>query len=367
MTTHLQQLFARPGPFVTVHAEVGRTTEDARQQLEARWTAIRHELEQSGVEADLVEAIGRRFQEPPEVGGEARRTIVAADGEIVLDDVQAGHAVAPEVVDVGVLPDLRGWLALADRQHPFVLVVTDREGADIAFHAGLAATEAEEVAVDGEDLHLRKVPVGGWRQKHFQEGTENTWASNAADVADEVRSGLRSHPAEAVLLAGDDRARHLVAEALGDPQGVPVIHVEAGGRAAGASEDALWEEVRRVLAEVEARADAEVLERLAAAQGQGAAAATGLDDVLTALVRGQVDRLVIDPGAASEETVDPADHPGLALPPGVAGPLPADRVLVAAAAATRADISLLPREHTDPTGVAALLRWDDHADTRTEV
>ena len=366
-TTRLQQLFTRPGPYVTIHAEVGRPTEDARQQLDARWTAIRHELEHEGVDGDLVEEIGRRFQERPQVGGEVRRTIVAADGEVLLDDVQAGHAVAPEAVDVGLLPDLSGWLALADRQHPFVLVVTDREGADIAFHPGLAVPRADEVTVEGDDLHVHKVPVGGWSHQRYQNTTENAWASNAADVADEVRSGLRARPTEVVVLAGDQRARHLVEEALGEVQGVPVVHVESGGRAAGASEEALWEDVRRVLAEVEARADAEVLERLAAAEGQGGAVATGLDDVLEALVRGQVERLVLDPAAAAEQTVDPADHPGLALPEGVAGRLPADRVLVAAAAATSAEISVLPREHTHDTGIAALLRWDDAADRRTEV
>ena len=366
MTTNLQHVFTRPGPFVTVHAEVGRPAEDARQQIDARWTAIRHELERQEVDAALLEEIGRRLHEVPDVAGEARRTIVAAAGEVVLDQVHSGRTTAAETVDVGPLPDLASYLTLADRQLPFALVVTDREGAEIGFHPGLAAADPHEVSVSGEELHLQKVKVGGWRHDHMQQNSENTWARNAAEVADEVRSGLRSHAAEVVMLAGDERARHLVAEALGDVQ-VPVVHVEAGGRAAGASETALWEEVRRVVAQVEASADADVVERLAAAEGQSGAAATGVDDVLDALVRGQVERLVIDPAAAAGETVDPADHPGLPLPEGAAGPLPADRVLLAGAAATAAEVSVLPREQTGGTGVAALLRWDDAADRRTEV
>jgi len=60
-------------------------------------------------------------------------------------------------------------------------------------------------------------------------------------------------------------------------------------------------------------------------------------------------------------TVDPSDHPGLSLPSSAAGEsrLPADQVLVAAGAATDADLSVLPAEQTKGAGVAALLRWDD--------
>ena len=359
-STRLQQMYAHAAPFVTVHAEVGRPTEDARQQLDARWTSIRHQLEHEGVDADLIEDIGARLAEPPDVHGEARRTIVAADGTVLFDDLQAGHAVAPEAVDVGPLPDLGGWLARADRQHPFVLVIADREGADIGFHPGLASPEHEEVSVEGEDFYITKVAEGDWAQKQFQQTAENAWARNAADVADEVRSGLRSHPADVVLLAGDERARHLVEEAL---EGVrtPVVQVEAGGRAAGASQSALWEEVRRVLADIEAHADREVIDRLEQATGQGTGAALGLDDVVDAFVQGQVERLVLDLDTARELTVDPADHPGLSLPEGATGRLPADRALVAAAALTGAEVSVLPADETKGGGVAALLRWDDGA------
>lgn len=355
--TNLQDLYAHPAPFVTVHTEVGRPTEDARQQLDARWTSIRHQLEHEGVDAGLVEAIGERLRELPDVAGEARRTIVAADGAIRFDQLLAGHSPTREAVDVGRLPDLAGWLAQADRQHPFALVVADREGADIGFHPGLGSPTHEELSVEGEDFYITKVAEGDWAHKQFQQTAENTWARNAAEVADEVRSGLRSHPAEVVLLAGDDRARHLIEESLDGVQ-VPIVHVSAGGRAAGASQAALWEEVRRVLADVEAHADREVIDRLEQATGQGAGAALGLSEVLDAFVKGQVERLVLDPDAARELTVDPADHPGLSLPEGAEGELPADRVLIAAAVLTNADISVLPADETKGGGIAALLRWD---------
>jgi hypothetical protein len=95
--------------------------------------------------------------------------------------------------------------------------------------------------------------------------------------------------------------------------------------------------------------------------GQQGTAARGLGEVLDALVRGQVDRLVLDLEAAHEMTVNPKEHPGLALPEPAASTeqLPADQVLVAAGAATDAQLSLLPRAQTKGAGVAALLRWEE--------
>ena len=73
----IQDVYTHPGPFVTVHLDVSRNTEDAPQQLDARWTTARQSLEEAGVDTALVDAIGERIHEPLDVPGEVRRTIVA--------------------------------------------------------------------------------------------------------------------------------------------------------------------------------------------------------------------------------------------------------------------------------------------------
>lgn len=353
--TAVHDLLSRPGPFLTVSTEIGRPIEDARQQMEARWTTIRHQLEREGVGHDVIEEIGTRLQAPPPVAGPARRTLVVAGDEVAFDDVQAGSTRWPEVVEVGPLPELAPWAAAADRIVPFALVRADREGADLTFHSGLPTGEWEDVTVEGEDYYLTKVPDGDWAQKQFQNTAENTWRRNAQEVADAVREGVTRHRPRVVVLAGEVRACAEVERAMeGLP--VPVVHVEAGGRHAGDSEHALWTEVRRVLDEAEAREEQEVLERLAQASGQAGGAARGLDDVLDAFVRGQVERLVVDLDAAHEMSVDPSSHAG--LPVEQTGPQPADRVLLAAAAATDAEVTVMPRSAVGDDGVAALLRWE---------
>jgi hypothetical protein len=356
----VRTVFERPGPFVTVHAEVGRGTEDARQQLDARWTTIRHALEKQDVDAALVDKIGERLRENHHVPGEARMTIVGCGDDIVFEAVQAGHSTSPEVTEVAPLPDLSGWLAHEARQFPFGLAVVDREGGDVEFYTAINEAPAEHQEVHGETLHIQKVPQGDWAHRKFQQGTENVWKGNAEQVAEALRSGVRRLKPRVVVLAGDEHARSNVAAAL-DGLETPVVHVTAGGRGAGASQEALWGEVAEVVARFEADQDEQVAEQVLERSGQGAGAASGLEPVLDALVKGQVERLVVDLEAARAETVD-ASRPGLALPDAAAGQsLPADRVLVAVGANTDAQLSLLPGQRTKGEGVAALLRWDDSA------
>lgn len=359
--TALHDLIAHHGPFVTVSAEIGQPTEDARQQLDARWTTIRHRLENEGVGQGLIEEIGRKLHERPSAPGPLRRTIVAADGEICFDDVQSGPIDAPEVVDVGPLPELSTWSSAAQRQVPFVLVVTDRVGADISFHAGLPGLEHEDVTVEGDDEYVTKVPDGDFAQKQFQQTAENTWRRNAEEVAETVRHGVREHRPEVVLIAGERRAMAELKEALDDLT-VPVVTLEEGGRAAGSSDEALDQAVRLVLDEFEAGHEHDVLDRLAQGLGQGTTAACGFDAVLQAFVRGQVDEVVMDLDTVRASTIDPARYPGLPLPEEIAGDLPADRVLIAAAVATDAQVTTVQRSALPPEareeGVAAVLRWD---------
>ncbi len=356
----IQDVFTAVGPFVSVHIDVSRATEDARQQADARWTTLRHELEHHDVDPSLIEQIGDRVHEQTSLPGEVRRTIVAAGDRIVFDDVRAGHCPWAEATVVASLPQLSGWLRQVDGQIPFLLVTADREGASVDFYQGTTRPHPEHREIHGETLHITKVPEGDWAQKQHQQTAENVWKHNAEEVADVVRQATAEHRPRVVVLAGDARARTDIAEALeGHP--LEVVQVEAGGRAAGASEEALWKEVERVLALVDAYDEKEITDRLMQDTGRHEGAVRGLQEVLDALVRGQVERLVVDLDAAAEMSVDPKDHPGLSLPEPAAGAdkLPADQVLVAAGAATAARLSLMPRAQSKGAGVAALLRWQE--------
>lgn len=360
--SRLQSLLAEPGPYVTLHAEVGRTTEDAADQLEARWTTARHELERADVAADVLEDLGARLRENLHEHGPARRTLVATSSQVVLDEVQLGHSHWPEVTDVGDLPDVAAWVATEDRAVPFVLVVADRTGADVELYRAAARPPSAERTVTGDTFHITKVQVGGWSHRRFQETAENAWQANAREVADEVRSLASNGAVDRVFVAGEVRARSEVVRALGehDPARLgEAVEIEAGGRAEGASEEALWQEVDERLTEAEHAADAAVVARLEEAVGRGEGAAVGLDAVLEALAKSQVDRLVLDLPALGDTEVDPARLEGVGLPEPAASAssLPADRALLAAGALTGAAVTVVSSALTKDEPVHALLRW----------
>lgn len=355
----IRPVFEHPGPYLTIHAEVGKSGQDGHRQLDARWTTLRHELEDQDLPGGLLEDLERRLREVHHLPGEVRRTLVVAGDEVVLDDLQPGHAVWPETFDRGELPDLSGWLRAADGEIPFLLVQVDRTGADLDFYRA-ADTRPEHREVEGAArFYITKVPQGDWAQAQYQRGAEENWKHNAREVADAVATVARSKRPPLLLVAGDVRAVQELTDVLPDLP-VDVVRLESGGRAAGTSEQALNDEIQRVLAEHEARHQQEIADQLAQASGRDQGeAAVGVRDVLDAFVRGQVDTLVLDPSAVTGERVHPGDFAGLALPAPAADAeeLPADRVLLAAAALSDAEVAVVPAEVVPTEPVAALLRW----------
>ena len=355
----IRHVFEHPGPYLTIHAEVGKSTQNGHRQLDARWTNLRHELEDQAVPTELVEDLERRLKEVHHLPGEVRRTLVVAGDEVVLDELQPGHAVWPETFDRGELPDLSGWLRAADGEVSFLLVQVDRTGGDLDFYRA-AHTRPEHQEVEGAArFYITKVPQGDWAQSQYQRGAEENWKHNAKEVADAVASVVRHKRPRLLLLAGDVRAVQQLTDVLPDLP-TEVVRLESGGRAAGTSEQALNEEIQRVLAEHEARHQQQIADQLAEASGRGQGeAAVGVRDVLDAFVRGQVDTLVLDPSAVTGERVHPGEFEGLVLPSPAADAeeLPADRVLLAAAALSDAQVAVLPAGLVPTEPVAALLRW----------
>src|SRR5262249_22987024 len=153
----------------------------------------------------------------------------------------------------------------------------------------------DEQAVTGETFYVTKVAEGDWAQKQFQQTAENRWHENARLVAEAVRAAALEVSAKGVLVAGEVRARADGAKAIHalDAGFDQVIEIESGGRADGASEEALWGEVHERLRGLVSAADADVAETLDAGRGRGEGVATGVDAVIDALVRGQAERVVL--------------------------------------------------------------------------
>lgn len=343
-------LYSGTGPMATVLLDASRDTEDGARQVELRWRAARDELAEQGAPDELLDAIEPMFVEPTHAPGAVSRLVVAGGQEVRHDDLVHEH-VDPGVVAYGDLPDLTTWIELQDAAVPVLLVLADREGADLELHRALAEEPVERQEVHGDTMFLHKVPVADASER----STEEVWRRNASQVVDEIEHHVR-HGVGVVVLAGDVHARKKISDMLGGRASDSVIEIDAGGRAEGASREALDDAVREAVRGVVTERRLGVLREFEQRRGRDESVAVGTEAVLDAFVRGQVDTLLLHPESAREGTVDPTAYQGLTLPS--ASPQRRDLALVAAAVLTSAGVVTAGATLLPDDGVAALLRWD---------
>lgn len=373
MTTYVSEdrlaaVYEHPGPFVTVYLDGTRSTESGAREVGLRWAAIRADLEQQGVEAATLEALDRRIDADSNTAGVHGLVVVAAGGEVCFGD-QMRRPPASSTGRVSALPHLLPYLAQRATDVPHVVVVTDRTGADLlAIPAdGDAATRSVEGHVE---YPVHRTATADWSERHFQLRVENTWQANARDVASAVSRLVNEIAARLVVVAGDVRARHLVADELGSAlsPGVAVAVVDEGGRAPGASRDSLEAAVHDEVLRLAWRERHEVLEHLSQNLGRGEYAVAGLAEVTKALRMAQVDTVVLsdDPSSTLRAWVGatPSEF-GIAGSEAEAtgdGPIEHDRydaALVRAVIATGAKLLVTPGAHDYLSdGIGALLRYE---------
>ncbi len=346
------------GPFLTVYMDVSRDVTPAAHELEVGWRSTAEELMSQGAPAGLVERVGERMTEPTRWPAPVGRIIVAAGETIVLDRIQAAVP-SREVVAWGPLPDVTSWLVDADGCRSLLLVLADRLGADLELYDSWPGQPSGHTTVNGEDLHLTKIPAGDWAHKEYQRRTEEVWRRNARRVADLIDRNARDG-IDLIALAGDVRACGEIRDAVSAPAHERLVEVKHGSRAPGSSRASLDADLHDVLRDHVVAERLSLVREVEQRRGRDEAIAMGIPDALDSLVNGQADRVLLAPEVAAAHTVRPSRYPGLPLPqPALdADELRADLVLVGAAAATDAEVVVTAPQALPDDGVTALLRWD---------
>jgi hypothetical protein len=359
-TTRLAALYELSGPFASATVDVSHDNENAAHEHELRVRAVADELKALGPDDDDIELLTARLSEQVHEPAPVARTVVVAGGNVVFDELMYTRVDNP-VVSWGPLPDIMAWLEHEDGTTPFVLALVDHEGGDVGVYVSDVPEPQEQTSAGGETQYVHKVPVGGWSALRYQHTTENVWKQNAEAVASEIEKHVRKGY-HLVLLGGDPYSVATVVKRLEDAPAT-VVALEAGSRSEDGGDEALAQAVREALFEHAVARRLEDSHQLKERLGRDRAAATGVREVADAFVRGQVETLLLDPGAAAQLTVTPQEHPGLVLgnvPEALA--LRADLALVAAAALTAADVRVAPSSTIGGSPVAALLRWDQASD-----
>jgi hypothetical protein len=293
---------------------------------------------------------------------------VAAGGEVCFAD-RLTRPPATSTGRVSALPHLLPYLAQQATDVPHVAVIADRTGADVL--AVSADGGSAEQSVEGDTSYpIHRTGRDSWSERHFQNRVENTWESNARDVAAEVTRHVKQLPARLVVVAGDVRASHLIADDVTAAVGpnVAVTIIDDGGRAAGSSGAALEAAVHDQVLRQAWRERREVLEHLQQNLGRAAYATAGAAEVAAALQMAQVDTVVLsdDPTSTLRAWVGPQpsefgldDAEAAALGLGTVEHDRYDAALVRAVVGTGAKMVVTPGAHEYlKDGIGALLRFD---------
>jgi Bacterial archaeo-eukaryotic release factor family 2 len=360
----LRPLYARPGPWASVYIDASRDTEDAVAAIELRWRALREHLAEHGAERETVDALDLALRRHEPWPGEYGFAAFATDGEVV----QTEYLSAPprkELADFGPIPHTMPLVAQRGEQIAWVRVVADRTGADVdAVSAGGVPRHAN---VRGRERYpIRKVQPGGWSQSRFQREAEMAWHRNAGDAASATADLAEAVGAEVIVIAGDERARAVLATQLPDRWQDRMVQTDAGQRAAGADPQRLDDITVQAVAEVAAEHTSSALDRYGMQEHVGG----GLEATVEALRRRQVDAMLIadDPSSTAHLWIGPdpteiATSPGALTAAAVTEPVPvrADAALVRAVVGNDAGLVLVGPDEAPPDGVGAVLRYVDAA------
>jgi hypothetical protein len=358
------------GDVVTAYVDTSRTTETGAQEVEMRVDNLRRELLGAGAAEGLVDRVAARVLEPTGHGGESSRVLVAQGDRLVVDMVLAGSV--PGHQHHGPVAHLLELArAMADDVR-FAVVRLDHTGADITV-AGTRGVDEKEMVSEGDHDVLHKFGGGGWSHRRFQMRVHDSQDHNADTVAKDLDRLAANEPLDLVLVTGEPSACSRLADSVGQEISSVLEVLQHGGRADGADEERLDEEVSAAVQRCRSRRIDEVLDRFGPAD---APKATGVGETLEALRRGEVETLILLDGALEDRqafagpdplllATDPEELRALGVDDPATDRL--DEILLRAAIGQDADLLPLHAPVAAlPDGVGAVLRFSTRPDPGAE-
>ncbi|WP_131096662.1 baeRF2 domain-containing protein [Streptomonospora litoralis] len=359
----LQPLYRATGPVASVYLDTTRSTEDAAHRISLRWRELREELSESGADEATLKALDSAAGGMNGIPGPQGEALFAADGELIAaytlsqTPSQNRAALLPVPDPVELVGDLDDGL-------PYVVVAIDREGADVYAYPAYGDL-SEERHTSGANLHINKVPTGGWRQKHHQRHTEEVWFANAAEVAHDVEEAVKAVGAAAVFVGGDERALGKLREHLDHRTLEMLVEISGGSRGGTDAIAELRKAVEEGLHRNAVVLRSGLMEQFTQDLGRPGRAVQGLGETCEALRSGRVRRLLMDGDrgnepslwASSSDPLEVSDDRARLTEPAEAFEAPASSLLLRAAQATSATFTRLPSAADAREGVGAFLRF----------
>jgi hypothetical protein len=292
---------APSGPVVTATVSVPDTPVDRSYEWDVAWADAARQASQLGADQATAEALPTGAGQPV-AGG--TRVVVAAHGEVLLARwLPAGTGAMS--VRVGPLPHLLEVAAAAARRPAYVVLLADREGADIVAHAGGDQSPAERFPVGRRpgaqsDPHPGRPPGQLHGERHLTDREpESGGQHNAEFIAGRLSQAAEGVGAHVVLGAGDQHVLDAVAGHL--PESLGPVTTIAGDREPDGLDDRLGAAIDAALDEITATAIGGVGDLVASrAAGPGPAAVRGIGAVADQLAEQQVAVLLVAADVAKD-------------------------------------------------------------------
>lgn len=365
------QLFELPGPWTTIYVEGSTGTVDGLANDDILPRSIAQKLQDAGApEEDVTAAMTAFGMTAKGLPDPVTRYVLVNNGEVVINEFLPGGLVGLAVTVTGPVPDLTPLVRHAPEDFAYIVAEVGHHGGEVYLRYA-NGDEAHpraggpDAVIEGDTDHTRKLPGGGWGHRRMQGHAEKVWKMNAGEVASEIDRISAEHRAQLIILAGDIRARQLVADEVSPESRAKLAVIDANSRAAGAEEEPFLEEVQLLVARTMADRQHALLESLSEKEGQGTrTSAVGRGPVIAALQQAQVESLLLESTAWEDETLLALDSaPWVATSEaetagaGVLGEVPAVAALLRAAALTDAQVTMYPSGALEGKPIAALLRW----------
>ena len=298
----IRQLVNRPptdAPVTSVYLNTDGARFPRTVDYEARLDGLLKEVrrtadETGGSQADAIRAdadeISRWVRQDFQRGDVRGIALFSSDGKI-FETVQVAEGVR-NIARVNTTPYVVPLQALLGRHHHIALVTIERDKARILRYQ-LGRME-EYLAVES-DVHGHH-EQGGWSQARYQRGIAHEVLHHKKDTVEVLRKLHESQPIDALVVAGPHAEATDFIKLL-HPYLREVLHGEPLSLAQNVSVEDLKEALANVEQQLVSARRSELLQRLAAGQGQAEKNARGLRHVLEAVNAKRVETLFVVEGA----------------------------------------------------------------------
>lgn len=269
--------------------------EDYEARLEGLLRDVRHGAEKWGeegrqaVEADI-DRIRRWVRDEFERGDVRGLGLFSSAGDL-FETVEVAKPVR-NVARVSDRPYVVPLEALLGRHHHIGLVIVERDKARIFRYQLGRVWEYQGLATDVHRHHKQ----GGWSAQRYQRNIEHTALHHKKDTDEVLRKLHEEHPLHALVIAGPHAEAMELSRNL-HPYLREVLHEEPITMPLEVDASDLMERFTAVEQELVSARRRQLLDRLAAAQGQAEKAARGIRHVLEAMNARRVEVLFVVEGA----------------------------------------------------------------------